>query len=301
MRGTGQKARLRHVRFAGRTSSPGRGAAARAPRAACPAPAPAPGEGPPDRFAAAVLAAAGLSAERYRPGPLARRVPACLRALHAAHPAEARRALQRRPELLDGALDALLIGVTEFRRDPDVFDALEQSVLPELLARREHPRVWSVGCADGSELATIAILLAERGALGRAALRGSDCRRRAIERARRGEYAGAALRHLAPALRARYFRPRGASWRLALPAPCDVAWEVYDSLAARPDRAREGWDLVLCRNLAIYLERRAADALWSDLYARLAPGGWLVVGKAERPNAPGLARQQPCIYRRAEA
>ena len=147
----------------------------------------------------------------------------------------------------------------------------------------------------------MAILLAERGALGRAALLGSDCRPRAIERARRGEYAGAALRHLAPDLRERYFRPRSAAWRLALPAPCDIAWELRDSLAAGPPGARERWDLVLCRNLAIYLEPGAVDALWAGLAARLAPGGWLVVGKAERPNAAGLARRQPCIYRRAEA
>ena len=58
------------------------------------------------------------------------------------------------------------------------------------------------------------------------------------------------------------------------------------------------WNLILCRNLAIYLEAETAARLWQRIAGALAPGGFLVVGSAERPVVAGLHRCGPCIYRR---
>ena len=61
------------------------------------------------------------------------------------------------------------------------------------------------------------------------------------------------------------------------------------------------WDLVLCRNLAIYLQPEAASGLWRRLGASLRPGGLLALGKAERPTgASDLAAVGPCLYRRTD-
>ena len=87
---------------------------------------------PLDPFVAWVLAGAGLDLEAYRPAPLNRRLSACLRALRCGTTEEARALLLRRPELLDRAVDALLIGVTSLGRDPQVFDALARLALPRL-------------------------------------------------------------------------------------------------------------------------------------------------------------------------
>jgi chemotaxis methyl-accepting protein methylase len=62
------------------------------------------------------------------------------------------------------------------------------------------------------------------------------------------------------------------------------------------------WDLVLCRNLAIYLQPDAVARLWAGLAAVVRPGGLLVSGKAERPvGQADLEPEGPCIYRRVEA
>jgi chemotaxis methyl-accepting protein methylase len=59
------------------------------------------------------------------------------------------------------------------------------------------------------------------------------------------------------------------------------------------------WDLILCRNLGMYLKADLAGQLWNRLARALRPGGWLVLGKAERPmGASILSAVSPCLYRR---
>jgi chemotaxis methyl-accepting protein methylase len=146
-----------------------------------------------------------LDAGCYRHQPLERRLPACLRMLRVPSAPAARRLLDRRPELLPAAMSALLIGVTEFFRDAEVFDAVREEALPKLAARRGPVRVWSAACASGDELYSLAILLAEAGLLARCFLLGTDCRADAIEQARAAVYRAVDLRALAPALREKYF------------------------------------------------------------------------------------------------
>ena len=74
-----------------------------------------------------------------------------------------------------------------------------------------------------------------------------------------------------------------------------VKWECRDLLT----RSEPGpWNMILCRNLAIYLETRMVEKLWQRLLCALAPGGVLVVGKAEKPRLKGLTTIGPCIYQK---
>jgi chemotaxis protein methyltransferase CheR len=255
--------------------------------------------GPPAGLPARVLALAGLSPSAYRSAPLERRVNACLRALKADTEVAARRQLDAAPELLPLALSTLLIGVSGFFRDAAVFDALRTVVVPALHATPGSLRVWSVGCSTGAELYSVAILLAEAGVLDRAELLGTDCRRDALDAARDGVFAAGDLQGVGDDVRARYFERVPHGWRLAGALRARTAWRAGD---ATRDVADGPWHLVLCRNLVIYLQPAAAEPLFVALAARLAPGGFLVVGKAERPPASSrLATIDRCVYRRAHA
>ncbi len=100
---------------------------------------------------------------------------------------EGRALLENRPDLLPAAVGSLLIGVTEFFRDPAVFEAVRARVVPELAARGRGPlRIWSAGCSSGEELYSLAILLAEAGLLAGSFLLGTDCRIEAVRQARSG-------------------------------------------------------------------------------------------------------------------
>ena len=165
---------------------------------------------------------------------------------------------------------SIAVSVSGMFRDPGQFDLLERRILPMLLADRRRLAVWSAGCADGSELYTVAMLLDGMGALERAFLLGSDLLEENLERARRGSYDGFSV---PPDLRAR------------------VRWERRDLVSDGPPPGR--WRLVLCRNVAIYLAPRAKAALHRMLADALTPGGVLLVGRSERiADARALGLEQ---------
>lgn len=246
-----------------------------------------------------VLREGSLSADDYKWEMLNRRLPACLRVLRATSVAGARLAVQRSGDNLRAAISALIIGVTSFYRDPAVFECLERKILPDHLATaRPALRVWSVGCSDGPELYTIAMLLAERAQAGKLDLLGTDCRRDAIARASLGLYDYDAIKPLPRHLRMKYLRCEASGWRVQEPLRSWTRWQTADALEV----VEPGWwDLIACRNVAIYLSASVAARLWHRLAGALRPGGVLMLGKAERPlGVRSLVAAAPCFYRKIE-
>lgn len=239
---------------------------------------------------------AGLNLEDYRLETLKRRIPACLRALRLDSIVEVCTAVERQPDLLKPVISTLVIGVTSFFRDSQVFSDIEQKALSELLARSSEPRIWSVGCSDGAELYSVAMLVAERGVLKECTLLGTDCRSDAILRAKEGRYDAAAMKSVAGPLIARYFREDRGLWQIHPDLRAKAHWRQEDVIRTSEPGV---WDMILCRNMAIYLQPSAVGRLWMRLAECLRPGGILVTGKAERPyGAARLRAIGPCIYQR---
>jgi chemotaxis methyl-accepting protein methylase len=239
---------------------------------------------------------AGLNADQYRRETLRRRIPACLRCMRVETLADVRLAILRNPELVWVALSALLIGVTSFFRDPGVFWTLRESVLPELLKGSTGPRVWSAGCSDGAELYSVAMLLAERRAIDGSTLFGTDCRANAVAMAREGCYDTVGIKNVPADVFSRYFRFDDGGWRVLAGLRAATQWRCGDLLMTCEP---EDWDMILCRNVGIYMQTTVALCLWARLEQSLRPGGILVLGKAERPvGTAGLRLIAPCIYQR---
>ncbi|MGA2254862.1 MAG: CheR family methyltransferase [Thermoguttaceae bacterium] len=249
-----------------------------------------------DDFISWLLGRGGLDSVAYRTQPLGRRLPACLRAMkvHSTH--AARQLLERKPHLLAKAISSLLIGVTEFFREPGVFDFLRAQLLPEMAGRNRPLRIWSAACSTGAELYSMAILLSEAGLLEQSCLLGTDCRGDAIERARLGRYDAATLKLVPDATRDKFFELDGQYWRPIEALRRQVRWKVADLLAGGEDGP---WDIILWRNAAIYLKPCPAETIWRRLVSVLAPHGVLIAGKAERPPSDaGLTQVARCVYRR---
>ena len=147
-----------------------------------------------------------------------------------------------------------------------------------MLAGARKLRVWSAGCADGSELYTVALLLQAEGALERSFLLGSDVLEENLALARHGAYAEQTI----PAeLRMR------------------ARWEQRELVRDGAPAGR--WNVILCRNVAIYLTQEAKDALHRTLAGALSRAGVLLLGRSERisdPAALGLESTGPHAYRR---
>jgi chemotaxis methyl-accepting protein methylase len=247
------------------------------------------------RFIDWLLRGAGADPSHYRRGPLHRRMPACLRHLKAASEHEARQSLSTAPALFDHAANALLIGVTSFLRDAAVFESLGRIVSSHFADHEAPLRILSAGCSNGAELISTAMVLAEAGLLERSSFVGVDCRRAAIAEARGAAYTTSQVLTMPERLRLRYFsRLESGLWRPAPSLMARTSWLRVDVTRAMPAGP---WDIVLCRNLSIYLNERAAADLWTRIATELAPGGLLIVGQAERPPASlGFTSIGKCLY-----
>ena len=220
--------------------------------------------------------AAGLPLREYREAHIAERVRRALEREEVDGAGALAALLRRDPAARTRFRRAVAVSVSGFFRDPHQFDLLERELLPALLAARARLRVWSAGAAEGQELYSLGILLERAGRLDDAHLLGSDllAENMAAAGAHRSD-------EVSDAVRAR------------------VRWEQRDLVAQPP--APGAWDLVLCRNLAIYLTPTARDALHVRLAGALAPGGVLLLGRSERiadPAALGLRLAGPHAYRR---
>jgi two-component system, chemotaxis family, CheB/CheR fusion protein len=197
--------------------------------------------------------------------------------------------VEEHPEEYRQLIAAFLIKVTEFFRDPELFDYLKEEVLPELIeeAREEENqlRIWSAGCATGEEAYSLAILVSE--VLGREAglfnvrIFATDIDEDAVEFARRGVYPPSALKGLSEEQIGHYLVEEDGSYQVKKQIRGMIVFGEHD-LAQRSPFPHV--DLVVSRNVLIYfsgeLQRRALQ-----LFAySLRDGGYLVLGKAESPS-----------------
>ena len=215
--------------------------------------------------------------------------------------------LDDHPEELSQLVNTLLIKVTQFFRNPELFAHLREEVLPGLIeeARKgdRQLRIWSAGCATGEEAYTLAIMLSEllgsEAALADVRIFATDVDREAVDFARRGVYPAGALAGVSEEQRERYFIEEDGHYEVKKPVRGMIVFGQHD-LARRSPFPRI--DLVMSRNVLIYftseLQRRALE-----LFAfSLRNGGYLVLGKAE--TAASLAEfftspwRQHKVYRR---
>ena len=201
--------------------------------------------------------------------------------------------------------DAATVQESYFFREPGTLRVVRERVLPDLRLRTGNVDVWSAGCAGGEETYTLAMLLAEAGLRDRSSVLGTDLARTAVDQARRGLFTAWSLRGMDAAARSRYFRQSGRRFRVDPRCHARVAFEQHNLLDDAPPNAAT-FDLVMCRNVLIYLTADAIQYAAALLARSLRPGGWLVTGIADPvlhvdglepvPNALGT------VYRRvAEA
>jgi chemotaxis methyl-accepting protein methylase len=178
-------------------------------------------------------------------------------------------------------LDALTINVTKFFRNVETWNAL-RPYLDALARSRPSFRVWSAGCASGEEPYTIAVVLAEAGAQG--LIDATDVDRLSLERTRQAKYPDAAFSEMPANLRRRYFR----DGQPLEPVRELVRVRAHDLMREPPPNPP--YDLIVCRNVVIYFERKAQERLFQVFVDALAPGGVLLLGKVETLFGPARER-----------
>jgi two-component system, chemotaxis family, CheB/CheR fusion protein len=186
----------------------------------------------------------------------------------------------------------LLIPVTNFFRDSDVFGELQRRIVPRLFrdkGRGDRVRVWSVGCSTGEEPYSLAMLLLEHAETlqdpPQIQIFASDLHDASLERARQGVYPSTIESDVSPPRLRRYFTPEGDDYVVTREVRETVVFAKHDLLSDPPFSHT---DLISCRNLLIYLKRDVQrDAIALFHYA-LDPGGVLFLGTSETLDRPDL-------------
>lgn len=215
--------------------------------------------------------------------------------------------LDETPAELERLFQELLIGVTQFFRDPAVFELLAREILPRLVANRapDAPvRVWVPGCATGEEAYSLAMLLSEA-LSGRdlgVKIFATDIDEVALDVARAGRYPETIAAHVSPERLHRHFVPRrDGGWQVSksLREMC-----VFSSHNVTSDPPFSQIDLISCRNLLIYLESELQRSIFPVFHYSLRPGGFLLLGPSETAAAAAelFTRVDPgyCVFQRRE-
>lgn len=184
----------------------------------------------------------------------------------------------------------LTTGETYFFRDSGQHALLQKSIFPELLERRKIERtlrIWCAACSSGEEAYSLAILLDELvtdQSQWNIFILGTDINRNAIEKARQGVYTEWSFRGMSDERRHRYFRQQKNAWVLDGAIRDRVTFRPYDLVAGEfPDYASDlyGMDLILCRNMFIYMAPPVVSRIAYKFTGTLAEGGILITGHGE--------------------
>ncbi|WP_084677046.1 CheR family methyltransferase [Massilia niastensis] len=182
-------------------------------------------------------------------------------------------------------LDDMLIGVTNFFRDRDSFEAVEREIVPELFKDRgptEEVRVWVAACSTGEEAYSMAMLLADHAAEMAQPpsfqVFASDIDEQAIVQARNGVYPASIITDVAPVRLRQHFAKDGDRYRIRKAIRDRILFAAHDLLRDPPFSRL---DLVSCRNLLIYLNRDAQSRVLEMFHFALKPGGYLFLGSSE--------------------
>lgn len=190
-------------------------------------------------------------------------------------------------------LACLTIKVSRFYRNAAAFDLVRDTVLPTLAsaAGRRPLRLWSAGCGRGEEAYTLAMLLESLQIPGE--VQASDIDQGALDQAFEAIYGDEALHELPQALRDRFLEagPGPRTWKVRDDVRRRVTFR-HQNLAAPAGRHTMRFDLICCRNLLIYLDRPAQEAMLARLAAALAPEGFLLLGEAEWPSNDAMRALQ---------
>ena len=192
----------------------------------------------------------------------------------------------KEPSLSQEVVEALLNNETYFFRDRAPFDLLSRYALPELAKRRaknRRIRIWSAGCATGQEVYSLAMLFAEDPAAWAGwtiDILGTDVSMGCIDRARTGSYSQFEVqRGLGINQMIKWFEECDDGWRAVEALRKPVRFQVHNLLEPPPHPG--GFDIVLCRNVLLYLNPDKKTLAFERLVAAMAEDGWLMLGAGE--------------------
>ncbi len=194
------------------------------------------------------------------------------------------------PEELERLAELVRVGETRFFRDPEQWQALDRLLL-ERPPSSSRMRALSAGCSTGEEAWSLGMLLASR-VESPFRVVGVDRSSVALDEARSARYSDETLRHIPARYRESYVDIEGDQLCITEGLRHAVSFVQRDLLLGPPAGS---YELIVCKNLLIYLKSESARRVLEALFRALSPGGLLLVARAELPRAKALGFPVVCL------
>ncbi|MDT4329055.1 PAS domain S-box protein [Methylomonas sp. MV1] len=221
----------------------------------------------------------------YKPATIRRRIARRMASVRIQDVSSYLNLLDRQAEEIDRLAQDLLIGVTEFFRDPEAFHILEEEVVPAICQAKtsnDPVRVWVAGCSTGEEAYSIAILFFEWFAAHAQPpliqIFATDIDETALAAARNGSFPQDGLSGLSPAQIEQFFDSSKDGYRIKKGVRESIVFASHNLIADPPFSKL---DLVICRNVLIYLNAEVQKKLLALFHFVLNPEGYLFLGSSE--------------------
>ncbi|OAB32614.1 chemotaxis protein CheR [Paenibacillus macquariensis subsp. defensor] len=241
----------------------------------------------------------GIDLSQYKEGQMKRRLTT-LRVKNGYHSFDLFfKAMMQDKNLFNEFLDRMTINVSEFWRNPNRWEVLRDSIIPELLrSNKGRLKVWSAACSTGEEPYTLAMILADKGILMNTTLMATDIDNGALEKAQKGQYLERSLKDVPKDVAVRHFISEGIQYNINDSLKKAVQFKRQNLLL---DTFDSSYDLIVCRNVMIYFTEEAKNKLYRKFAKSLRPGGYLFVGSTEQifsPSQYDLESTETFFYRK---
>ena len=180
----------------------------------------------------------------------------------------------------DEFVNYITINVSEFYRNPDQWQIMDQTIIPELIGKfGKSLKIWSAACSTGDEPYSLVMALSRHVPLNQIKITATDLDKQVIAKAMLGLYAEKSIASVPEDLKKKYFTKVGPSYKIADEIMARVEFKEHNLLK---DTYPVDYHMIVCRNVLIYFTEEAKDEVFRKFNRSLMGGGILFIGSTEQ-------------------
>lgn len=189
-------------------------------------------------------------------------------------------ALRTNQTLYDEFINYITINVSEFYRNPDQWEILDKTIIPELIQKfGKNLKIWSAACSTGDEPYSLVMALSRHIPLNQIRIFATDLDKQVIAKAKVGVYSEKSIAAVPKDLKEKYFTKIGPSYKISDDIKQRVEFKEHNLLK---DTYPVDYNMIVCRNVLIYFTEEAKDDIFRKFCKALARGGILFIGSTEQ-------------------
>lgn len=221
----------------------------------------------------------GINLSAYKPNQLHRRIESLMSRIGVTSLDEYTKLIKNDSEQRQKFLDFITINVTEFFRNPELFDELEKCIKTIYLPKNQPLKIWSAACSIGCEPYSVAMLLKNNTqGIFRHKIIATDIDKTILEKAKLGEYTDNEMKNVKSDYLNKYFKKVNSKYLIDPSIKSMVTFKKHDLIM---ENYESDFDIILCRNVVIYFNTDVKNDMYKKFSKALKPGGLLFVGATE--------------------